>query len=460
MTTYPPNVERWRTLVTQILREVGGPQFNPEDINKLLHVIKYESGGDPNIAGDNGDSIGLTQLNTYGLGSGMTTAQRKDPTTNIRKAAEAIYSNLGWTPWGEGNLYKGQVFGSLGNHPYVTSEVLGTFKENNNMPADAAQAGDYPTIKPEPGTGSWNIGSVIKGTIKDKKQELKKSFLPPQQLYSPTGDFTQDAGGYWSLAQNAWAEIDRIQQGEADPLIVDEEQGLVINGRTGLIHDQATRWLQIATTNEANLERLYAAKQAGLMDSGESAAAAYLTSEKEKAAEATRKYEDYVKRVSDLVAFEDIPVARQKNLADMLSSVNAANAANQGKKQFSGMLASGGSKQNTDTSQFADAIKSTIPSTAPAPYDINQGALAPVPTASSSYQARPPDEILASVQSGGYTGPSPAARYGPGMGVGPVGPAAPTQGPGTTGGPMGPQVPASVVAGNLASALRKNWGQF
>lgn len=111
MPTYPPSVERWRALVKRYFRE--------EDIDKALYVINGESGGNPTIAGDNGASIGLFQMNrSGGLGTGHSVSELNDPETNIRLAAQAVYGGSGWGPWGEGTTYQGQRFGALGNNPY------------------------------------------------------------------------------------------------------------------------------------------------------------------------------------------------------------------------------------------------------------------------------------------------------------------------------------------------------
>lgn len=117
---YAPEVERWRPLVQKY--------FRPEDVDKALYVIAYESSGNPSIkAGGNEDSYGLFQLNSGGLGAGMSVQARQDPETNVRVAAQAVYGGSGWSPWGEGTeVYdypydpktgKGR-FGALGNHPY------------------------------------------------------------------------------------------------------------------------------------------------------------------------------------------------------------------------------------------------------------------------------------------------------------------------------------------------------
>src|SRR5688572_17982938 len=122
---YPPSVERWRSLVAKY--------FRPEDVDKALWVINYESGGDPGIPGDGGHAIGLFQHNTGGLASGRSLESLKDPEANIKLAAAAVYGGAegftapqGWKPWGENNLYNGAKFGALGSHPYQPTNRFNT----------------------------------------------------------------------------------------------------------------------------------------------------------------------------------------------------------------------------------------------------------------------------------------------------------------------------------------------
>lgn len=117
---YPPAVERWRPLVERY--------FRPEDVDKALYVIQHESGGNPTIKASvpSEQSYGLFQANIGGgLGTGYTVEQLKDPETNVKIAAQAVYGGSGWSPWGEGVTYKGQKFGALGNNPYTPSSGSG-----------------------------------------------------------------------------------------------------------------------------------------------------------------------------------------------------------------------------------------------------------------------------------------------------------------------------------------------
>lgn len=94
-----PEVERWRTLVRQVLGELLSVSSTysallqtmnlPFDyvVDLILGIIQKESSGNPDAIGDNGNSIGLMQLN-FAAGTpqsfGYTDKEKlKDPYTNI-----------------------------------------------------------------------------------------------------------------------------------------------------------------------------------------------------------------------------------------------------------------------------------------------------------------------------------------------------------------------------------------
>lgn len=52
-------------------------------------MVSKESGWRYDAVGDNGHSIGLTQLHDQGMGSGLTVEQREDPEINLRTAISA-----------------------------------------------------------------------------------------------------------------------------------------------------------------------------------------------------------------------------------------------------------------------------------------------------------------------------------------------------------------------------------
>ena len=79
-TSFPPDVERWRTLAREKLLEILEVSAtyqtmlytldlsNEDIVNVVLGIIQKESSGNPDAIGDNGNSIGLMQLN-YGVGT-------------------------------------------------------------------------------------------------------------------------------------------------------------------------------------------------------------------------------------------------------------------------------------------------------------------------------------------------------------------------------------------------------
>ncbi|MFA5936493.1 MAG: transglycosylase SLT domain-containing protein [Candidatus Paceibacterota bacterium] len=109
---YPPAVEQWRPLVAKY--------FPANLVDKALHVIMYESSGNPNAVGDGGAARGLFQIqDSRNFSSRPSAAYLDNAENNIRYAAQELGAASGkWTDWGEGSSYNGQPFGALGNHPY------------------------------------------------------------------------------------------------------------------------------------------------------------------------------------------------------------------------------------------------------------------------------------------------------------------------------------------------------
>jgi len=105
---YPPEVERWRSLVARY--------FPASEVDKALYVISLESSGNPSAVNPSSNAAGLFQVLPAAHGNGNWT----DPETNVKKAAE-LYGQSGWKPWGENNLYNGKPFGALGLKPYLGS---------------------------------------------------------------------------------------------------------------------------------------------------------------------------------------------------------------------------------------------------------------------------------------------------------------------------------------------------
>lgn len=345
---YSQSVEQWRSLLSKY--------FKPEDMDKALYVLQGESGGNPNAISNSG-GYGLFQLNDGGLGEGYTTAQRLDPETNVRVAAQAVYGGSGWAPWGEG---------TYGQPPYDPKTGKGSFGVLGNAPYE--------------GGG----GSV------------------------PVGNYDADINEYFNQAEDAWRRLEAYKK--AHPGRISGDGGVVYLDPNNpaadddgwVIDMEGTTIMQEALDAEASIDRLVKRREAGIGQSGNDAATAYLNSEKEKSAESTRKYENFVTRIQDLAAMEDLPTARAQAMATALSAANKETARGSGTfHQMGSGMGLSGRKPLTDFSSFAASLKSTIPAEAPAFREVAAGALEPSQPggSGSSYPARQtprPEEILAS----------------------------------------------------------------
>lgn len=125
---YPPDVERWRPVVAKY--------FPPHLVDKALWVIMHESGGNPAAVGDGGAARGLFQVqDRRAFPNRPDAAWLDNPENNIKYAAESLGAAGGnFSAWGENNLYNGQPFGALGNHPYPGGA-------NMSIPADGGGGG-------------------------------------------------------------------------------------------------------------------------------------------------------------------------------------------------------------------------------------------------------------------------------------------------------------------------------
>ena len=81
---YPPEVEQWRGLVAQY--------FKPADVDKALHVIKYESGGQSIDQYGGGPARGLFQIEDGTAHPGRPTREQLlMPEFNVAYAAQMVY---------------------------------------------------------------------------------------------------------------------------------------------------------------------------------------------------------------------------------------------------------------------------------------------------------------------------------------------------------------------------------
>lgn len=113
---FPPNAERWRGLIRQILIESGA---DPSLTDKTLWTLNGESGGDPNARGDGGIAVGLFQIQARPEWGRPSVEWLLNPENNIRYAIQQLgIANGDFSAWGEGVTYNGQVFGALGHNPF------------------------------------------------------------------------------------------------------------------------------------------------------------------------------------------------------------------------------------------------------------------------------------------------------------------------------------------------------
>lgn len=107
-TLFPASVEAWRPKVQAY--------FRPEDVNKVLYVIKGESSGNATAKNPNSAATGLVGIMT----NLYPNVNAKDGDASLQWAASRIYGPDGNGPanfsdWGENTHYNGTNFGSLGS---------------------------------------------------------------------------------------------------------------------------------------------------------------------------------------------------------------------------------------------------------------------------------------------------------------------------------------------------------
>ena len=386
---FSPEVERWRSTVEKYVPK--------EHVDKFLYAMQGESGGDPSAIGDNGVAIGLMQIQDKTRFSNRPDkATLLDPEANIKYAAQQLGAAKGdFSAWGEGATYEGKPFGALGNNPYpgTTNARVSTARGVKSTAGQVGSSGDgvspITDILGKPKAAAGKLGSILKT---NQKRALKSGSV------SPTGDYATDMGAYWAAAQKAYEELSKYQNDSDSLLNVDEKEGIVYRYDPEedelVVDEMGSAILQRAIRNESAIDRLLAGKKAGLLDTGEASAAAFLTSEKEKSAKATTDYDDYIKRVSDLAAVEDIPMQRAASLASVIGAFNK-NAASSGRTLNAGMGVSG-RPAGTDFGPIASSMRGVLPKQAPAPYSMNPAALEPNMPTQIKIPAKPPEEVLAS----------------------------------------------------------------
>lgn len=86
------NVERWRPLVAA--------WFPPDQVDRALCIMKYESGGNPDAKNQVSSARGLFQIlaSLWAPHYGIPYDALYNPQLNVRLAAD-IWSHQGWTAW-------------------------------------------------------------------------------------------------------------------------------------------------------------------------------------------------------------------------------------------------------------------------------------------------------------------------------------------------------------------------
>lgn len=166
---------------------------NDEQFRLIMHAIAMsESGGNPNIVGDNGQSIGLYQNRmVYGRGGSYSKDQLLDPLFNSRLAAKELYQ-----------VYKQGIKNGLsGKQLAIYVSKYGQRPAPGNELAVGKHYGEYvagspgpvvskpvpnPVITPEAPQKTWQsiFDTYIKQYLKPFQQV--QAFEPSPQMFQPT----------------------------------------------------------------------------------------------------------------------------------------------------------------------------------------------------------------------------------------------------------------------------------
>lgn len=405
-------------------------------VDKVLYVIRGdgqnsygESNGNTDAVGDGGHSIGLFQ--SQYIPAGSSAEQQVADAYRLYKA-DLSNGGTGFGDWGEGRLYQGKPFGALGNHPYPGGKGPAGLTPIPNYNGSGLMATPIPN---DTGTGKllpvngkapadvqpvsslakvlYQLTQGLNGgllSVKQPGQIASQPLKPVSSLptttpttgrtyagYQPTGSYKDDTIGYFSQMQVAQQQLQKYIQNAPYAINVDEDTGLAYklaaDGQSWEPDVEASKLYQQYHNASQNLDQLYAAKKAGIVDSGEDAASAYLASEKEKAAEASRQYDDFIKRIGDLVSLENVPISRAQTLASTLSTITDQK---QKRQQTYGQYATlPDGQQYQDLTAQKNSLAASIPQTAPSPYGISADALKPRPSAGTSVPVPKPEEVLA-----------------------------------------------------------------
>lgn len=243
-----------------------------------------------------------------------------------------------------------------------------------------------------------------------------------QAANSPlTGTPEEVIAGLYQRQQAASDALDQYEQTGAGAYIRDYGNGILwkvtgVNPATGepnrVIDEQGTKLLagMLAAEERMNSYADYFGSKFG--PSGGGSAGSYLSSERDRVAEAERYYNDFINRVGDIASLESIQSEGVKKFSDMFKQVGEYNAAmNKAKAEGTATMASprmgvrSGRAPNTDYAAIANSIKGTLPSSAPGMAQIDPsafssgggGASTTVTTGVGATGAAPPPQSEATV---------------------------------------------------------------
>jgi len=87
------------TQLQQLWISVGG---NPAKAALAACIADHESSGNPQAESanpDGGSNVGLWQLDTKGVGAGLSVAQLKNPLVNARRTVQGSRNGTDWSQW-------------------------------------------------------------------------------------------------------------------------------------------------------------------------------------------------------------------------------------------------------------------------------------------------------------------------------------------------------------------------
>lgn len=270
----------------------------------------------------------------------------------------------------------------------------------NPLPSVGQSAGT--TTGEIPGSaGDFNIPNPSPSAVyrKSGTSKLPSPVVRPP-AYVATGRYDDDMNGYSAAEQAALDKLDGIQDriirvnangtAEAfkgfiatdgnfyeDPSEMPDGVSPDVDSQgqpkeVWVIDPEASQYARDADSAHKAQLRLDARRKAGLTQSGDDAAKAYLESEKTKAGEADRSYGNYMTRIKDLQALKDLPTAKSLSVA---SALNAGNTANSKRTHQGSALATVNAPPPEDYSSQIAGLRNSVAGPVPGQYNIDTSHL-------------------------------------------------------------------------------------